>query len=129
MKRIKSISVSLLMSALLLMPTGKGFACEDHVHVDMVSAGSGHSLVLKSDGTVWAWGNNGGKLGNGTTTKTNVPVEITNLIDFIDFSAGNGHSLGIKSDGTAWGWGSGINGQVGDGSTSIRKEPVRVIGM
>jgi alpha-tubulin suppressor-like RCC1 family protein len=42
-----------------------------------ISAGFYHSLGIKSDGTLWAWGyNSGGALGDGTTNNTNKPVQI-----------------------------------------------------
>lgn len=42
-----------------------------------VAAGSDHSLALKSDGTLWAWGYNGyGQLGDGTTTNRYSPVKV-----------------------------------------------------
>ena len=45
----------------------------------------GHSLAIKSDGTVWAWGNNGfGQLGDNTTTYSNVPVQVRGLNVFSD---------------------------------------------
>jgi hypothetical protein len=45
-----------------------------------VAAGYSHSLGVKSDGTVWAWGRNRyGQLGNGTNTDSNVPVQVTGL--------------------------------------------------
>jgi hypothetical protein len=40
-----------------------------------VAGGASHSLALKSDGTIWAWGDNtNGQLGNGSTTPSTVPV-------------------------------------------------------
>src|SRR5207237_129666 len=45
-----------------------------------VAGGNLHSLALKSDGTVWAWGYNGdGELGNGTTTNSSTPVQVSIL--------------------------------------------------
>ena len=49
--------------------------------VEAIAAGSSHSLALKSDGTVWAWGNNfSGELGDRTTTdSSNKPVRVSEL--------------------------------------------------
>ena len=46
----------------------------------MIDAGAYHSLALKDDGTAWAWGRNRfGRLGDGTTNDSNVPVQVLNL--------------------------------------------------
>ena len=83
--------------------------------VKSVSAGVQHSLALKNDGTVWAWGLNGnGQLGNDSTTHSLVPVQVKDpndpshtgfLHDVIAVSAGASHSLALKNDGTVWAWG------------------------
>ncbi|MCX6377947.1 MAG: hypothetical protein NT023_00490 [Armatimonadetes bacterium] len=84
-----------------------------------VSGGTFHSLALKSDGTVWAWGlNDNGRLGDGTATGRNTPVQISNLTGMAQVSAGNRHSLALKSDGTVWAWGGNSSGQLGDGTTN-----------
>ena len=42
-----------------------------------VAAGSGHTVALKKDGTVWAWGANYyGELGDGTTASRDAPVQV-----------------------------------------------------
>ena len=65
---------------------------------------------VEADGTVWAWGaNSSGKLGDGTTTDRNAPVQVgglTNVIaiasgDLQSFEYGMGALLGIQAQGTA----------------------------
>ncbi|MTI55396.1 S-layer homology domain-containing protein [Geosporobacter ferrireducens] len=92
-----------------------------------VAAGNNHSLGLKGDGTVWAWGNNeNGRLGDGTTANSNTPVQVSNLTDVIAVAAGNGHSIALKADGTVWSWGKNDKGQLGDGTTVQKSTPVQV---
>jgi alpha-tubulin suppressor-like RCC1 family protein len=95
-----------------------------------VSGGGGHSLGVRANGTVWAWGFNGsGQLGNNSTVGTSSPVLVAGgFTDWIQISAGN-HSLGVRTNGTAWGWGyNNLQGQVGDGTSVNRSSPVSVVG-
>ncbi len=95
--------------------------------VSAAAGGGRHSLALKSDGTVWAWGaNDYGQIGDGTTTRRDRPRQVTGLTDVVAIAAGNNHSLAVKSDGTVWGWGANINGQIGDGGGHDRTVPVMV---
>ena len=92
-----------------------------------VAAGYAHSLALNSDGTVWAWGfNGGGQLGDGSTRTRYSPVQVTNLGSVSAIAAGGSHSLALKSDGTVWAWGFNGGGQLGDGSTTNSSSPVQV---
>ncbi len=102
-----------------------------------VAAGHLHSLALKSDGTVWAWGINeegqngvpGGLTfydGPYTTNYRNTPVQVEGLDSVVAIAAGSDHSLAIKSDGTVWAWGDNRYGELGDGSTTTRYTPVQV---
>ena len=64
------------------------------------------TMALKTNGTLWAWGNNeNGRLGDGTSINRYSPVQI-GTSTWKDIAAGNFHCIGIKSDGTLWQWGS-----------------------
>ena len=92
---------------------------------DIIAVGTGESfrLVVKSDGTLWAWGvNRYGQLGDGTTMQQFSPVMI--IGDVIAVSAGDYHSMAITTDGTLWTWGSNFDGKLGDGTTEDRHSPV-----
>jgi VCBS repeat-containing protein len=95
-----------------------------------IAAGGSHSLALKSDGTLWAWGDNSkGQLGDGTTTESHTPVQVSGLSSVLAIAGGGGHSLAIKSDGTAQAWGLNNHSQLGDGTTTDRATPVQVSGL
>jgi hypothetical protein len=93
-----------------------------------IAAGNNHSLALKSNGEVWAWGRNGdGELGNNSTANSSVPVQVVNQSDFVAIAGGGSHSLALKSNGEVWAWGSNSNGQLGDGTSGTdRLVPVKV---
>ena len=72
----------------------------------MVAAGAFHSLALKSDGTVWAWGDNeDGQLGDGTYTSESTPVQVYGISNVKQIAAGGRLSVAVKTDGTVWAWG------------------------
>jgi len=90
-----------------------------------IACGDYHTMALKADGTIFAWGaNNSGQLGDGTTINKTLPVQVSGLSSVIAIDCGNGHSLAVKSDGTAWAWGGNWGGQLGDGTTVQRNTPV-----
>ncbi|MBW8050104.1 MAG: T9SS type A sorting domain-containing protein [Cytophagales bacterium] len=93
-----------------------------------VAGGNWHSIALRSDSTVWAWGrNNYGQLGDGTTTNRTTPVQVAGLSNIIAIAAGAEHSLALKNDGTVWTWGWNQYGQLGNGTTSqINSNPIQV---
>jgi len=98
-----------------------------------IDVGSEHSLALRNDGTVWAFGlNNYGQLGVGNTANYSTPVPVHGpnnvgyLTGVVNVEAGDDFSFAVKSDGTVWAWGHNDSFQVGDGTTSDRKTPVPV---
>ena len=96
-----------------------------------VAAGYAYSLAIDSEGNLWAWGwNKYGQLGDGTTTDRKEPVQIQIKTKpgttFAQVAAGGTHTLAIADDGSLWAWGSNEYGQLGDGTTTDRKEPVQI---
>jgi len=74
---------------------------------DGFSGGGIQSGVKKTDGTLWAWGNNeAGQLGDGTLSDSHTPIHIGSDNDWVEVAAGIYHSLAVKTDGTLWFWGS-----------------------
>jgi alpha-tubulin suppressor-like RCC1 family protein len=83
-------------------------------NVTAIAAGGSHSLFLKSDGSLWAMGNNQyGQLGDGTSnSSTNRPEQIV-ATNVTAIAAGGLHSLFLKSDGSLWAMGDNQSGELG----------------
>lgn len=82
-----------------------------------IAAGQYHTLAIKSDGTLWAWGNNdNGQLGDGTAVNKSIPTQIGTDTDWALIDAFYWNTFAIKTDGSLWGWGNNSNGQLGDGN-------------
>jgi alpha-tubulin suppressor-like RCC1 family protein len=96
-----------------------------------VDCGKYHSLALKCDGTVWAWGDNSkGQLGNGTTNNSYFPILIKDLKEIVSISAGRfGHNLALDSYGYVWGWGSNSDNYLSDELEEIVLKPVKLSGL
>jgi len=87
-----------------------------------------NSLSVKTDGTLWAWGNNFyGQLGLGNTTRYSSPKQVGSLTSWLTVSAGSYSSTAaIKTDGTLWTWGQNNFGQLGLGNTTDFSSPKQV---
>ena len=110
-------------------PGGAGF-----LHSIKVLGGRGyHSLAIKSDGTVWAWGyNRRGELGNNDPSHANkcYPVQVQGLDKpAIAVSDGYEFSVALMSDGTLRSWGNNTTGQLGNNGSASSDVPVSVYGL
>jgi alpha-tubulin suppressor-like RCC1 family protein len=103
---------SALLIAALLCVAGPALA-------QTVAGGRYHTVILKSDGTVWTVGaNTSGQLGDNTTTTRKSPIQVIGLNGVVAVAAGEYHSMAITSTGALYVWGENGSGQVGDASTT-----------
>lgn len=116
-------------------PGGTGFL----TGIVSVATGQDHSLALRSDGTVWAWGNDKwGDLGNNdpNTNSSAVPIEVVGpggsgfLSGIVAIAGGDNYSMALKSDGTVWEWGKNTEGELGIGTSDSNNHltPTEVLG-
>ena len=95
-----------------------------------LSASRNHSLGLRANGTVWAWGNNNnGQLGDVTLVAKSSPISVVGgFTDWTQISSNTHRSFGLRSNGTIWSWGSNFSGALGDGTAINKSSPVSVVG-
>lgn len=94
-----------------------------------IASGLEHTLAIKIDGTLWAWGrNDSGQLGIDSLIDSNIPVQVGTSNNWKIVSGGVDHSAGVQTDGTLWTWGGNFFGQLGNGSFSsgLSLSPVQV---
>ena len=104
----------------------KGFDTNRNVPVKVgsetwkaVSAGESHTVAIRSDDTLWAWGlNDSGQLGIGNRNNQDVPVKVGSAT-WKAVSAGGSHTVAIHSDDTLWAWGYNRYGQLGLGDNGV----------
>ncbi len=98
-------------------------ALHDVVQID---ANSYFTCALRSNGTVWCWGqNHAGQLGNNSTQNRNTPIQVSGLSQVSQVDLGFDFACARKTDSTIWCWGSNSFGQLGDRTTTNRSTPVR----
>jgi alpha-tubulin suppressor-like RCC1 family protein len=99
--------------------------------VRAISAGEAFACALTASGRVECWGDNRrGEVGDGTTRDRDEPVAVRGLgTGVIALALGYFHACALKRTGTVECWGYNGFGQLGDGTTTDRRVPVRVSGL
>ena len=91
-----------------------------------LAMGDTYSLLIKADGSLWAWGNNQyGQLGIEKSFSL-FPARVGSDTDWASVATGSVHTLALKTDGTLWAWGFNAYGQLGLGDLVDRTVPTRV---
>lgn len=95
-----------------------------------ITAGKWHTCALTAKREVKCWGYNGsGQLGDGSTTDSPAPVNVSSLgSGVLAITAGGTHTCALVTDGVKC-WGNNTGGQLGDGSFTDRTTPVEVVGL
>jgi alpha-tubulin suppressor-like RCC1 family protein len=114
------------LDELLVSPLLTAVAAAVNPAMQGIAAGYQHSLAVKPDASLWAWGANAsGQLGDGTTIDRISPVPI--MAGVAAVASGAFHTLALKTDGSVWAWGQNWVGQLGDGTSLGRTSPVYVL--
>ena len=90
------------------------------------AAGLGHTVAVKTNGTLWAWGNNSNGqlgLGVGDTTDRSVPVQVGTDTLWASVAAGSMDTVAVKTNGTLWAWGCNVQGSLGNGAFGGGQNP------
>ena len=96
-----------------------------------ISAGSGYSMVIKDDYSLWGWGiNNRGQLGIGTIDNEShlTPVKIMDSV--VSVSVGANHTMAIKKDGSLWAWGADVGRLFGGATLGLSPDnptPIKIM--
>lgn len=94
-----------------------------------VSGGATHLCGRRADGAVLCWGGNtSGQIGDGSEAggERRDPVPVVGLTDAVDVSAGDAHTCALRAGGALVCWGTNFNGELGDGTTTLRRTPTPV---
>jgi alpha-tubulin suppressor-like RCC1 family protein len=118
---------SVFVLALLL-----GIAPRAEAELPQIAVGMSHTVVLKTDGTLWTWGSNAyaqlGTTSSDTCYSQNcnrTPLQLGTDTDWAVIETGAHHTIAVKTDGTLWTWGRNSRGQLGDG-TIVNRFPIQV---
>ncbi|WP_306216031.1 RCC1 domain-containing protein [Actinoplanes sp. RD1] len=91
-----------------------------------VSVGFQHACAVRTDRSLWCWGDGGGgRLGVGSTASSSTPRQVADAT-WLAVGLGTDHSCAVRDPGTLWCWGTGAGGRLGTGTTADRTTPAQV---
>ena len=100
---------------------------------ETISAGEAHTCAVRTDGSLWCWGDGGeGRLGLGDTDDRTTPQQILSTdadlaTGWDSVSSGLDNSCALRTDGSLWCWGDGADGRLGLGNTNQQLLPQQVL--
>ena len=87
------------------------------------------TMALKTDGTIWAMGDNQfGSLGQNSLVKYSSPVQIGDQTNWVSISTGNGAQAAVNTSGQLWVWGNNVEGNLGQNNVIKYSSPVQIPG-
>ncbi len=125
--RITAVSLCAAQLVTMIPLTSAAFAASSELSVNTIAVGENHSLVIKSDMSLWAAGDNSsGQLGAGSDTESSNGVKIMDKVAYI--AANDDASFAIDANGTLYGWGDNSHGQISpDSSAQVIYKPQKLM--
>lgn len=92
----------------------------------LISLGYLNAAAIKTNGTLWAWGQNSNELGLNDIITRSSPVQVGALTNWLKVFLTYNQTVAIKTNGTLWAWGANDSGQLGDNTVIPRSSPVQI---